>query len=76
MTLPSEIVSSVDMYSDDTTVNEQTSKTYKDVNLASDLSSDLKKVVKWVRLGLWPSTLPKLNFSPSIITGKRLLFPL
>ena len=45
--LPSEIVSSVNMYADDTTVYEQTSKTYKDINLASDLSSDLKKVVKW-----------------------------
>ena len=36
--LPSEIVSSVNMYADDTTVYEQTSKTYKDINLASDLS--------------------------------------
>ena len=35
------------MYADDTTVYEQTSKTYKDLNLASDLSSDLKQVVKW-----------------------------
>ena len=45
--LPSEIVSSVNMYADDTTVYEQTSKTYNDINLASDLYSDLKEVVKW-----------------------------
>ena len=48
--LPSNIESSVNMYADDTTVYEQTSKAYKD--LASDLSSDLKKVVKWGKIGL------------------------
>ena len=35
------------MYADDTTVYEQTSKTYKFRNLASDVSSDLKQVDKW-----------------------------
>ena len=75
--LPSEIVSSVNMYVDDTTVYEQTYKTYKDINLASDLSSDLKEVVKWGKTWLVTFNSSKTNLlSFHIITGEPLLLPL
>ena len=45
--LPLDIVSSLNMYADDTTVYGQTSKTCSDTVLAANLTSDLEHVVKW-----------------------------
>merc|ERR1712081_169357 len=45
--LPLDIVSSLNMYADDTAVYGQTSKTCSDTVLAVNLTSDLEHVVEW-----------------------------
>ena len=50
--LPLDIVSSLNMYADDTTVYGQTSKTCSDTVLAANLTSDLEHVVKWGKFWL------------------------